>query len=79
MSPPTSQTMVRISKGSSLRSNGTRAATHIASSTNISASCGDGSMKAIELNDIVMNNVAFKSRCASAGEPPIAPRSKAVV
>ena len=30
------------------------------------ASCGDGSMKAIELNSIVTNSVTFNKRCASA-------------
>ena len=54
-----------------MRSNGTRAATHMASRTNIRASCGEGSMKAIELNSIVTNSVdvqqALRQRRGRAG------------
>jgi hypothetical protein len=34
------------------------------------ASCGEGSMKAIELNSIVTNSVTFNKRCGSAAVAP---------
>src|SRR5579864_9026160 len=49
MSPPTSHSTVNNNSGMSLRSKPTLAPTHITRSTIINPSCGDGSMKAIEL------------------------------
>ena len=63
--PPISQTIRSSISGISLRSNGTRAATHIAKRMIIRPSCGEGSMKAIELNITVTNRTIFRSRCAS--------------
>ena len=66
MAPPTSQTIVNTNSGVSLRSNGTRAVTQATKSTNIITSCGDGSMKAIELSSTVMNSTKLSSRSAKA-------------
>ena len=72
-----SQTISRNSSGMSLRSKVRRAATHMASSTSIKASCGDGSMNATALVSIVMNSTKLRSRCAmtvaAAGAPATGP------
>ena len=48
------------------------------SSTIIKPSCGDGSMKAIELVSTVTNRTMFKSRCGSAtAAPDVSPSAKA--
>src|SRR5215472_11219936 len=64
-SPPISQMINSSMSGISLRSNETRAATQAARSTIIRPSCGEGSMKAIELSSTVTNSMRFKSRCTS--------------
>jgi hypothetical protein len=64
--PPTSQTVSSTKSGASLRSNGTRAATHMTSSTSIRPSWGEGSMKASELVSTVMNRTKCSNRCGNA-------------
>ena len=70
MAPPTSQRTVGSRSGVSFRSNGTRAATQVSSSTNISTSCGEGSIKAMALVRTVMNSTKFSNRSARAAELP---------
>ena len=63
---PASQMASNNVSGTSLRSKRTRAATQVTSRMSIRPSCGEGSMRAIELVSTVTNKTMFRRRCGSA-------------